>query len=86
MPLIKGAKHGSKGFTKNIKEEAKTKPVNQSIAIAYSLAKEKKRKEKKKKRKRKNSLVAIDNSLIYILFITSSNDNLADSLQRYALS
>lgn len=42
MPLIKGAKPGTKGFSKNIKEEAKTKPVNQAIAIAYSLAKKKK--------------------------------------------
>lgn len=46
MPLKKGAKPGSKGFKENIKEEAKTKPLNQSIAIAYSVAKESKKKKK----------------------------------------
>ena len=49
MPLIKGAKPGSPGFKKNIKEEAKTKPLNQSVAIAYSEAKQKKSKKPKGK-------------------------------------
>lgn len=45
MPLKKGAKPGSKGFKDNVREEAKTKPLNQALAIAYSLAKQKKKKK-----------------------------------------
>ena len=48
MPLIKGAKPGTPGFKKNIKEEAKTKPINQAVAIAYSEARQKKKKPKGK--------------------------------------
>jgi len=45
MPLKKGAKPGTSGFKANIKEEVKSgKPVNQSVAIAYSLAKQKPKK------------------------------------------
>ena len=47
MPLIKGAKPGSAGFKKNIKEEAKTKPIKQAVAIAYSESGEKKKPKKK---------------------------------------
>ena len=48
MPLVKGAKPGSKDFGKNIAAEIKSgKPRNQSIAIAYSEAGEKKKKKKK---------------------------------------
>jgi hypothetical protein len=37
MPLIKGAKPGTKGFKKNIETEMKAgKPQRQSVAIAYS--------------------------------------------------
>ncbi len=46
MPLIKGAKPGSPGFKKNIKEEAKTKPIKQAVAIAYSESKAKPKKKK----------------------------------------
>jgi hypothetical protein len=46
MPLVKGAKPGSKGFGKNIGAEIKAgKPKNQAIAIAYSEAKSKKKKK-----------------------------------------
>lgn len=48
MPLKKGAKPGSKGFGDNIKEELKTKPRSQAIAIAFSEAGESKKKKKKK--------------------------------------
>ncbi len=48
MPLVKGAKPGSKGFKANIKEEAKTKPIKQAVAIAYSESGEKKKAKKKK--------------------------------------
>lgn len=47
MPLNKGAKPGSKKFGENIKEEMKTKPRNQAIAIAFSEAKQGKKKKKK---------------------------------------
>lgn len=47
MPLVKGAKPGSSGFKKNIKEEAKTKPIKQAVAIAYSEAREDKKRKKK---------------------------------------
>ncbi len=46
MPLKKGAKPGTKGFKANIKEEAKTKPINQAVAIAYSEANEKRKPKK----------------------------------------
>ena len=47
MPLVKGAKPGSPGFKKNIKEEIKVgKPRNQALAIAYSEAKAKQKKKK----------------------------------------
>jgi hypothetical protein len=46
MPLIKGAKPGSKDFSKNVAAERKSgKPLNQSLAIAYSVAKEKAKKK-----------------------------------------
>ncbi len=46
MPLIKGAKPGTKGFGKNISTEIKSgKPKSQSVAIAYAEAKEKKKKK-----------------------------------------
>lgn len=47
MPLKKGAKPGSKGFKENIKEEMKTKPQKQAIAIAFSEAKNIRKKKKK---------------------------------------
>lgn len=48
MPLIKGAKQGSKDFGKNIATEIKSgKPKNQAIAIAFSEAKKGKNKKKK---------------------------------------
>jgi len=51
MPLIKGAKPGSKGFGANIAAEEKAgKPRKQSIAIAFSEADEKKKKKKKVKK------------------------------------
>ena len=48
MPLVKGAKPGSKGFGDNIKEEMKTKPRAQAIAIAYSESKAKKKRKASK--------------------------------------
>ena len=47
MPLIKGAKPGTKGFKKNIETEVNIgkKPVKQAVAIAYSEAGEKKKKK-----------------------------------------
>ena len=51
MPLVKGAKPGSAGFKKNIKAEiAAGKPLNQSLAIAYSEAGEKRKTKKGKKK------------------------------------
>lgn len=47
MPLIKNAKPGSPGFKKNIEIEAKTKPIKQAVAIAYSKSGERKKKKKK---------------------------------------
>ena len=48
MPLKKGAKPGSKGFSDNIKAEINAgKPQKQAVAIAYSEAKSKKKKGKK---------------------------------------
>lgn len=50
MPLKKGAKPGTSGFKKNIKEMYEAgHPLNQSIAAAYSAAKEKKKKPRSKK-------------------------------------
>lgn len=47
MPLIKGAKPGTKGFKDNIRAEVKAgKPIKQSVAIAYSESKVKKGKKK----------------------------------------
>lgn len=47
MPLVKGAKPGSKGFKNNIETEVKAgKKQSQAVAIAYSEACEKKRKKK----------------------------------------
>lgn len=46
MPLKKGQKPGSAGFKANVSREVHAgKPVNQALAIAYSLAKEKKKKK-----------------------------------------
>jgi hypothetical protein len=48
MPLKKGAKPGSKGFSENIKTEMSAgKPQKQAVAIAFSEAKSKKKKGKK---------------------------------------
>lgn len=50
MPLIKGAKAGTKDFGKNVAAERHAgKPLAQSLAIAYSEAGEKKKAGKKKK-------------------------------------
>lgn len=50
MPLIKGAKPGTKNFGKNIGAEIKAgKPKKQAVAIAYSEAKGKKKPMKKGK-------------------------------------
>lgn len=50
MPLVKGAKPGSKGFKDNIKAEIKAgKPQAQSVAIAYSESRDGKKKTKRKK-------------------------------------
>lgn len=47
MPLIKGAKPGTKSFGKNIAAEIKAgKPKAQAVAIAYSEAKSKPRRKK----------------------------------------
>ena len=46
MPLIKNAKPGSPGFKKNIEVEAKTKPIKQAVAIAYSESRQGKKKKK----------------------------------------
>lgn len=46
MPLIRGAKPGSRGFKENIKAEVKAKkPIKQAVAIAYSEAKATKKKK-----------------------------------------
>ena len=49
MPLIKGAKPGSKGFKQNIETEIKlgNKPPKQAVAIAYSESRKTKRTSKK---------------------------------------
>jgi len=46
MPLIKSKTE--KAFKENIKTEAKTKPVKQAVAIAYSQKREAEKKAKKK--------------------------------------
>ena len=44
MPLKKGAKPGSKGFSSNIKAEMTAgRPQKQAVAIAYSAAGEKRK-------------------------------------------
>ncbi len=52
MPLIKGAKPGSKGFKQNIETEMKMggKPPKQAVAIAYNVAKKSKKGKSPKKR------------------------------------
>ena len=48
MPLIKGAKPGSKGFKKNIRTEIHAgKEPKQSVAIAYSESRNKSKRKKK---------------------------------------
>lgn len=50
MPLKKGAKPGSKGFSSNIKAEMTAgRPQKQAVAIAYSESGEKKKGKKKKR-------------------------------------
>lgn len=44
MPLIKSP--SKKAFKENIKIEAKTKPIKQAVAIAYSVQRESKKKGK----------------------------------------
>ena len=46
MPLVKSK--SEKAFKDNIKTEAKSKPIKQSIAIAYSVKREAEKKAKKK--------------------------------------
>lgn len=48
MPLLKGAKPGSRGFRQNIETEIKIgkKPPKQAVAIAYDVAKQGKKKKK----------------------------------------
>lgn len=45
MPIHKSA--SKKAFKENVREEAKTKPIKQAVAIAYA---EKREAEKKKKK------------------------------------
>lgn len=49
MPLIKGAKPGSKGFKQNIETEIKigNKPQKQAVAIAYNEANKGNKRKKK---------------------------------------
>jgi hypothetical protein len=46
MPLVKSA--SKEAFRKNVKAEAKTKPIKQAVAIAYSVQRAAKSKPKKK--------------------------------------
>lgn len=46
MPLKKST--SEKAFKANIKEEAKTKPIKQAVAIAYSVKREAAKKKAKK--------------------------------------
>lgn len=49
MPLKKGAKPGSKGFSDNIRAEMNAgKKQSQAVAVAYSESGEKRKKGKKK--------------------------------------
>jgi hypothetical protein len=45
MPLVKSA--SKEAFRKNVKAEAKTKPIKQAVAIAYSVQRAAKSKPKK---------------------------------------
>ena len=45
MPLVKSASPAA--FRKNVKTEAKTKPIKQAVAIAYSVQRAAKSKPKK---------------------------------------
>ena len=45
MPLVKSASPAA--FRKNVKAEAKTKPIKQAVAIAYSVQRAAKSKPKK---------------------------------------
>ena len=47
MPLMKSK--SEKAFKENIKTEAKSKPIKQAVAIAYSVKREAEKKAKKKK-------------------------------------
>ena len=51
MPLIKNAKHGTKGFKQNIETEIKIggKKPKQAVAIAYAESKKTSKKSPKKK-------------------------------------
>ncbi len=51
MPLLKGAKPGTKGFRQNIETEIKlgNKPQKQAVAIAYNEAKKGKKKPRRNK-------------------------------------
>ena len=50
MPLKRGAKPGTKGFSDNIRaEKAAGKPTKQAVAIAYAESGEKKHGKKKRK-------------------------------------
>jgi hypothetical protein len=46
MPLVKSK--SEKAFKENIKTEAKSKPIKQAVAIAYSVKREAEKKAKKK--------------------------------------
>lgn len=46
MPLVKSK--SEKAFKDNIKTEAKSKPIKQAVAIAYSVKREAEKKAKKK--------------------------------------
>jgi hypothetical protein len=52
MPLIKGAKPGTKGFKQNIETEIKigNKPPKQAVAIAYAESRSGKKTKKKGKK------------------------------------
>ena len=47
MPLKKGT--SEKAFKENIKTDAKSKPIKQAVAIAYSVKREAAKKDGKKK-------------------------------------
>jgi hypothetical protein len=46
MPLVKSA--SKEAFRKNVAAEAKTKPIKQAVAIAYSVKREAQKAPKKK--------------------------------------